>query len=252
MDKVRLMDEGRLKSILESEIDNAIGYLDSETTEARAKALQYYLRQPYSNEVEGRSQIVSGEVAEAIDGALPQLLRVFTQSDDIVRFEPRGPGDEEGAKQATEYCNWVFYTQNEGFNILHDWFKDALMQKTGMVKAYWDTKIDITKETYENISDEQLILLLSDEQVDVVEQATEEVSTGEVDMEGNPVMFRTHSVVISKKVTRGGVKIENIPPEEFLLSKKAVNIKDSPFAAHRKLISRSDLVAMGLDRKSVV
>ena len=241
------MDEGRLKSILESEIDNAIGYLDSETTEARTKALEYYLRQPYGNEVEGRSQIVSGEVAEAIDGALPQLLRVFTQSDDIVRFEPRSQGDEEGAKQATEYCNWVFYTQNEGFSVLHDWFKDALMQKTGIVKAYWDTKVDVTKETYENLSDEQLVLLLSDEQVEVVEQDTSEVTTGEMDMEGNPVIFRTHTVMIAKKITRGGVKIENIPPEEFLLSKKAVSIKDAPFAAHRKLVTRSDLVAMGFD-----
>jgi hypothetical protein len=241
------MDEGRLKSILESEIDNAIGYLDSETTEARTKALEYYLRQPYGNEVEGRSQIVSGEVAEAIDGALPQLLRVFTQSDDIVRFEPRSQGDEEGAKQATEYCNWVFYTQNEGFSVLHDWFKDALMQKTGIVKAYWDTKVDVTKETYENLSDEQLVLLLSDEQVEVVEQDTSEVTTGEMDMEGNPVIFRTHTVMIAKKIIRGGVKIENIPPEEFLLSKKAVSIKDAPFAAHRKLVTRSDLVAMGFD-----
>jgi len=70
-------------------------------------------------------------------------------------------------------------------------------------------------------------------------------------MEGNPVIFRTHTVMIAKKVTRGGVKIENIPPEEFLLSKKAVSIKDAPFAAHRKLISRSDLVAMGFDPEVV-
>ena len=152
------MDEGRLKAILEDEIDNAIGYLDSETTEARARALQYYLRNPFGNEVEGRSQIVTGEVAEAIDGALPQLIRVFTQSDDIVRFEPKSPGDEEGAKQATEYCNWVFYAQNPGFSILHDWFKDALMQKTGVVKAYWDSKVDVTKERYENLTDEELAL----------------------------------------------------------------------------------------------
>lgn len=245
------MDEGRLKSIIEDEIDNAIGYLDSETTEARAKALQYYLRQPYNNEVEGRSQIVTGEVAEAIDGALPQLVRVFTQSDDIVRFEPKGPGDEEGAKQATEYCNWVFYSQNKGFTILHNWFKDALMQKVGVVKAYWDTKVDVTKETYQNLTDDELILLLSDGRSEVLEQDTEEVETGEMDEQGMPVMYRTHSVVITKKTTRGGVRIENVPPEEFLISKKAINISESPFVAHRKLLSRSDLVAMGFDPEIV-
>lgn len=241
------MDESRLKAILEDEIQNAIGYLDSETTEARAKALEYYLRQPYSNEVEGRSQIVTGEVAEAVDGALPQLIRVFTQSDDIVRYEPKGPGDEEGAKQATEYCNWVFYTQNQGFLILHNWFKDALLQKTGVVKAYWDNKVDVTKETYENLTDEDLVILLSDGTRDIVEQDTQEIETGEVDEMGQPVMYRIHSVVLSKKTTRGGVKIENIPPEEFLISKRATDVADSPFVAHRKLLPRSDLVAIGFD-----
>lgn len=241
------MDEGRLKAILEDEIDNAIGYLDSETTEARAKALEYYLRQPYGNEVEGRSQIVTGEVAEAIDGALPQLIRVFTQSDDIVRFEPKSPGDEDGAKQATEYCNWVFYAQNPGFSILHNWFKDALMQKTGVVKAYWDSKVDVKKERYESLTDDELVLLLSDGSLEVMEQDTEEVQTEQMDEQGNPILLRYHSVTVAKKTTRGGVKIENIPPEEFLISKKAVNIAESPFVAHRKLLPRSDLVAMGFD-----
>ncbi len=32
---------------------------------------------------------VTGEVAEAIDGALPSLVRIFTGSDNIVVFEPQ-------------------------------------------------------------------------------------------------------------------------------------------------------------------
>ena len=91
------MEEGKLKGIIEAELDSAIGFLQSETTDQRQKSLEYYLRQEYGNEVEGRSQIVTGEVAEVIDGALPQLVRIFTQSDEIVRFEPRNQGDEEGA-----------------------------------------------------------------------------------------------------------------------------------------------------------
>jgi hypothetical protein len=42
------------------------------------QALEYYMREPYGNEVEGKSSIVTGEVAEVVDGALPQLMRVFT------------------------------------------------------------------------------------------------------------------------------------------------------------------------------
>lgn len=244
------MDDGKLKSILENEIDNAIGYLDSETTEARTKALEYYLRQPYGNEVEGRSQIVTGEVAEAIDGALPQLIRVFTQSDDIVRFEPKHPGDEEGAKQATDYCNWVFYSQNPGFTILHNWFKDALLQKNGVVKCYWDEKEDVTKEEYRGLTDDELVMLLADGKYEIVAQDTT-VLDGGVGEDGAPITMQSHDVIVAKRTQSGSVKIENVPPEEFLISKRARAVADSPFVAHRKLLPRSDLIAMGFDPEIV-
>ena len=240
------MDQLKLRNLIDTEIDNAIGYLETETTEDRRKALDYYLRRPYGNEVEGRSQIVTGEVAEVIDGALPQLVRVFTASDDIVRFEPKGPGDEAGAKQATEYVNWVFYRDNEGFLVLHNWFKDALLQKTGVVKAYWDTKINVTKEEYQNLTDDELVLLLSDGTREIVEQDTIEEVVGQDPM-GMPIIMRAHNVKVSKKTTAGNVVVENVPPEEFLISKRARNIEDAPFVAHRKLTTRSELVAMGFD-----
>jgi hypothetical protein len=244
------MDDGKLKSILENEIDNAIGYLDTETTQARTKALEYYLRQPYGNEVEGRSQIVTGEVAEAIDGALPQLVRVFTQSDDIVRFEPKHPGDEEGAKQATDYCNWVFYSQNPGFTILHNWFKDALLQKNGVVKCYWDIKEDVTKEEYRGLTDDEMVMLLSDGKYEIVAQDTT-VLDGGVGEDGAPVVMQSHDVIVAKRTQSGSVKVENVPPEEFLISKRARSVADSPFVAHRKLLPRSDLIAMGFDPEIV-
>jgi len=244
------MDQLKLRNLIDTEIDNAIGYLETETTEDRRKALDYYLRRPYGNEIEGRSQIVTGEVAEVIDGALPQLVRVFTASDDIVRFEPKGPGDEQGAKQATEYVNWVFYRDNDGFLVLHNWFKDALLQKTGVVKAYWDTKIEVTKEEYQNLTDDELVLLLSDGTREIVEQETVEEVVGNDPM-GMPMIMRAHNVKVSKKKTAGNVVVENVPPEEFLISKRARNIQDAPFVAHRKLTTRSELVAMGFDPKDV-
>ena len=129
-----MADENKLKSILESEIDDAIGYLETETTDERQQALEYYNRENYGNEVEGKSQIVTGEVAEVVDGALPQLMRVFTSSSDAVVFEPVNEGDEETAEQATTYVNHIFYKDNNGFEIMHDWMKDALLQKVGVVK----------------------------------------------------------------------------------------------------------------------
>lgn len=238
------MDQEQIKGIIESEIDDSIGYIDTDTTDERSKALEYYLRNPYGNEVEGRSQIVTGEVAEAVDGALPQLIRVFTTTEDIVLFEPQSAGDEAAAKQATQYCNWVFYRDNAGMLILHNWFKDALLQKVGVVKAYWDGKEDVTKETYKNLTDDELALLLSDETMEVVSQKSDVV-----DMAGMPTML--HTVKIKKTKKSGKVVIENVPPEEFLISKAAKTIEDSPFTAHRRLIPRSELIAMGFDKDIV-
>jgi len=245
------MNQISLKSLLEAEIDGAIGYLQTETTEQRTRSLEYYLRYPYGNEVEGRSQIVTGEVAEVIDGAIPQLIRIFTASDDIIRYEPVGPGDEQGANQATDYSNWVFYKDNPGFAILHDWFKDALLEKVGVVKAYWDKRIDVIKETYENLTDDELTMLLADGTREIIEQETIVTPVMNIDgspaigLDGMPLVQASHTVKVKKKNQVGRVAIQNIPPEEFLISKKATTIQDSPFVAHRRLIPRSDLVAMG-------
>jgi hypothetical protein len=258
-----LMDENKLKSIIESEIDNALGFIETDTTDERQKALEYYLREPYGNEIEGKSSIVTGEVAEVVDGALPQLIRVFTSSDNVVEFQPVNDGDEPFSKQATEYCNWVFYKDNDGFLILHNWFKDALLQKTGVVKAYWDDKQDVTKEKYEGLSDDELLMLMQDQELEVISQETIENSIEVIDpmtgmpavdlMTGMPMMQtnRTHNVKIKKTVNKGSVVVENIPPEEFLISKRAKTIQDSPFVAHRRQMTRSELIAMGFDRKIV-
>ena len=244
------MDEGQIKGIVEAEIDDSIGYLETETTEERRRALDYYLRNPYGNEVEGRSQIVTGEVAEAIDGALPQLIRVFTTTEDIVYFEPKTADDEESAKQATDYANWVFYRENEGLLILHNWFKDALLQKVGVVKSYWDAKEDVTKEKYKNLTEDELALLLSDESLEVVRQKVEMIPAG-TDMMGMPIEAPSYDVTVRRVKKYGCVKIENVPPEEFLISKSARNIEDAPFVAHRKLMQRSELIAMGYDKDIV-
>lgn len=249
-----LMDINKLKSIIESEIDDSIGYVETDTVAERQQALEYYLREPYGNEVEGKSQIVTGEVAEVVDGALPQLIRVFTSTDGVVEFQPVNDGDEPFAQQATEYCNWVFYRDNDGFLILHNWFKDALLQKTGVVKAYWDEKIDVTKEKYESLSDDELMMLMQDEDLEIVEQKTEE----ETDEITDPItgqvfqnVKREHYVKVKRTKKDGRVVVENVPPEEFLISKRARTIQDSPFVAHRRMLTRSELVAMGFDKKVV-
>jgi hypothetical protein len=246
------MDDNKLKGILDSEIENSIGFVQTETTDDRSKAIKFYNREPYGNEVEGRSSIVTGEVAEVVDGALPQLLRIFTQSDELVRFDPKFPGDEEAAKQATEYCNLVFFQDNDGVILMHDWFKDALLQKNGIVKYWWEDSEDPIKEKYRDLNAEELTMLFADNEMELVSQNINEVAPASVDITGMmiPATF-SYDVVIKKKKEAGRVKIQNVPPEEFLISKRDKNIKDARFVAHRVMMTRSDLVAAGYSKDIV-
>lgn len=253
------MDSGRIKSILEAEIQNSIGWLQSETTTERTRAMNYYLRYPYGNEVEGRSKIVTGEVAEAIDGALPQLMRVFTSTDDIVEFEPVTEDDIQKAKQATEYCNYVFYKDNDGLLILHNWMKDALLQKVGIVKCYWESEEEVEKETFKDLTEDELAMLLADGEWEVkahdsypdpAVQLPEGVTAEQAMQMGAPIPM-LHTVKVKKTKKTGKVCIENVPPEEFLISKGAKSICDDTFKAHRRLLTRSELIEMGYSRDVV-
>src|SRR5210317_758289 len=248
----------KLKAILENEIEDAIGYLETETTDERQQALEYYLREPYGNEVEGKSQIVTGEVAEVIDGALPQLMRLFASGDKVVSFEPVNDGDQPFAKQATEYANWVFNKDNDGFLVMHNWFKDALLQKVGVVKAYWEDKIDVKKESYEYLSEDDLAVIINDDEIEVVEKESIEKLVLEEQLGPNgevliPAQYEYfYNIKVKRTKDKGKVVIENVPPEEFLISKRARSITDAPFVAHRKMMTRSELVAMGYDEDIIM
>ncbi len=266
-------DESReLVNIVGSHIDDSLGYVSTDTSLDRQRALQYYQREPYGNEVEGRSQIVTAEVAEAVDGALPQLMKVFTQSKNAVVFEPVNEGDGELAEQATHYVNHIFYKDNNGVELLHDMFWDALCQKVGVLKAYWDDKKDVTKEKYDNLTEDELAMLMQDEEIEIVEQeSVEEVIEQEpqpaVDpMTGQPVMDEMgmpmmmdvppiinvyYNVKCKRTKDYSKIKVESIAPEEFLIDKRATTIEDAEFVAQRSLVTRSDLVAMGYDPEMV-
>ena len=270
--KVNTKDNDSLVNVIGSHIDDSLGFIATDTQLERAAALEYYLREPYGNEVEGRSQIVTGEVAEVVDGALPQIMKVFTTNSKAVEFEPVNAGDEVLAEQVTQYVNHIFYKDNNGFEIMHDWFKDGLLQKVGVVKAYWDDKKNTTTEKYENLTEDELAMLMQDEEVEVVEQdSVEEVieqepqpsidpMTGQpmMDEMGMPMMMEIPPIVniyynVKCKRTKdySQVKIENVAPEEFLIDKSATTIEDADFVAQRSLVTRSDLIAMGYDPKIV-
>jgi len=247
------MDKLEFNALVRNEIENALGYYDSEYGTDRITAMNYYMGEEFGNEQEGRSKVVTTEVADTIEFIMPSLMRTFTQTDEFVRFMPRQPEDVEGAKQATSYANYVLNCQNNGFVVLHNFFKDALLQKIGVVKVYYDETEEAQEEEYTGLSDDELTLLLQDPNVEIVSQNTEEYGEESVDEMGMPVSDYSvsHDVVVKRMSYGGMIKIDNIPPEEFLVSKKASSIEDADFVAHRTTMKVSDLIQMGYDRDTV-
>ena len=246
----RELDDQEIISLVDSEINGSSDYLDSEISSQQATAMEYFYGEPFGNEEDGRSQVVVTDVQDTLMWMMPSLMRIFTAGDRVVKFLPEGPEDEETADQATKYINHVFYKQNDGFMILYNMFLDALMQKVGVVKHYWEDIENTTTESYENLTEQEFSLLEQDEEVELIEH-TENVEITEVldPTTGQMVDLEivTHDVTYARTTMNGKVTIENVPPEEFLINRGAKTLLDARFICHRSHKSRSDLIKMGYD-----
>jgi len=250
--KLNKKKEQELKGTITREITDALGYQNGKLVQERSLALDYYNSEPFGNEVEGRSQVISSDVLEAVESVLPSLLRIFTAGDDIVKFEPVGPEDEEASKQATEYINHIIFKENDGWKVFYTWFKDALIQKNGFIKHYYKYEDEFLKESYKGLTEIEYQALLIDDAVEVVdvEEVTEEkmVMTEQGEMADTQTVF---NVDVRRKSSSGKICIENVPPEEMLVSKRTKTLADAPYVAHRLKKTVSDLIAEGYDRKKI-
>lgn len=227
------MSDDELAVLLSQHEAQAVGYYDDEISAEQATAIDYYYRRMDDlPAAEGTSSVVDGTVAIVVDNALAAILKPFVSADDTVSFAPRGPEDEDQAKQATEYVNYVFNCDNAGFTILHHWFKDALLTKVGIVKTWWN---DTTKTNEEPV--------IAEDEMQLAYLREDERYAGE---QQNP--DGTFTVILATEEKDGRVVVENVPAEEFRISPFARSIEEAAYVAHYpRNITRSDLVAMGFD-----
>ena len=230
------LTEDDLVARIREELTDSLGYGGDMLSIQREKAMDYYYGLPFGNEVEGRSQFVDSTVADTIEWIKPSLMRVFASGDEMVKFNPQTPEDYEMAEQATDYVNYVFGRLNNGWEILYSWFTDALLSKNGIVKVWWDESEEWNREEYIGLSDVELEALVVKEEVEVIEHTA-------YDDQAAPY----HDVVITRRNKAGQVRIENVPPDEFLISRESKTIQDARFVCHRVRKTLSQLREMGYD-----
>ena len=245
------MDDYQLSTIVSSEITDALNHFDSEYSQERIRAMDFYMGEPLGNEVEGRSSVVSTEVADTVEAIMPNLMRVFTANDKYVRFNARTSEDVEKAEQVSDYVNYIINHDNEGYKTLYNWFKDALLFRLGVVKYYYEEQEEVDEEEYNDLSEDELAMLLANPDVEVIEQ-NETVTESYLDEAGELVpLASTYDLSVRVTKRSGKIKIVNVPPEEFLVNRRATSLEDAYFVCHRTTMTVSDLVAMGYDREEV-
>lgn len=243
------VSEEELQNIITAEIDDAQDYIDDVISPERALAGQYYKGEPFGNEEEGRSQAISMDVRDTVQAMLPSIMKVFFAANNVVEFAPNGPEDVETAQQATDYVNYCLTRDNNLFNECYSTFKDALIRKNGIMKVWWDTEKDVTTHYFTGLDEATFSVLQSDPTVEVKDV---EITFGETTVETPMGMMgqtqpATYDCTVVRTVEKGRLRVQSVPPEEFLIDRRARSIETAEFVAHRRYVTVSDLVKMGYD-----
>lgn len=247
-EELKQMSEDDIQSIVSDAIKDSVDFVESEIAEDRIKAQRYFDGEVDIGEEEGRSKIVSTKVRDTVRAIKPSLMRVFLSSENPVEFVPSSQMQVNMADQATKFAHYTFQKEN-GYRLLNEAIHDALVKKTGVLKAYWEDTSEGEIFDYSNLNEEEMSLLVNDPDVQVIEKEVETSVT--IDPSGVEVEMPMYSLKISRTKRSGKLAIESVPPEEFFVDRNAKTIDDAYIVTHRTEMRVSDLVAMGYDFEQV-
>lgn len=225
------MEERTILRVIANEMSNSQRHIDYETP------LDYYLGNPDGKEVEGRSTVVSTDVADAVEWILPQIMKSFTQNNEIVIFDPIGPEDEFQAELESQYVYDVLMKENNGFIIIYQFVKDALLHNNGVIKVYYESNTDYKIETFSGLIEEQIVVATQDPRVEVLNYSPSPLEDG------------TFELKIRIATPNGKITLESIPPEQFRVNgdHTSINLDNARFTAHVVSKTVSDLIKQGFD-----
>lgn len=237
LEKPNAIGEIELVALLQDQERLAVSYRSSELAEEQRLALEYYDAMPFGDEEEGRSQVVSPDVAEAVDYMTISILRTVVSGDRVVEFEAKEEGEEEAAEEATEAVNYQFMRGQDGYKVLSDWLQSGLIEKIGVVKTMARKEMKKRRERLAEVSEDVLVSLMDEPGVKVLAATQDETGAYTVEVESQREQTCYEDIPI--------------PSEEFLFSARLRDVDDLGYKAHRVMKTKSELVEMGFDRDQV-
>lgn len=221
-----------LLSLVKADIADAEAYQQSiiQPTVRERYNIYYADKEYYAHKfpiLSKTSSLVSTDVADTIEWALPSLMKVFTGSDEVITVAGVTEEDDQNAGVMQSLLVYQLQRQNKFFPILYNWMKDALITGMGIIKCYWERTEGYTPETAQLNAD--ALRLLTQTGVEIT------------NVEGPDIMGDFTVTWNSPYYIKNSPKLENILVSEFLYSPDAKNLEDANFIAHRKKVTMSHL-----------
>jgi hypothetical protein len=258
----RRLDDDSLIALLRREERAAVDYQGT-LAALREQALSFYDRQPYGDEQEGASQVVTSEFADVIESLMPGLVRVFTATDALARFAPAAPGQERWAREASEYVPHVLMRQNDGFRIVSALLKDALMYRLGGVTVDLEDAEETLTLPVNGLTRDAIDLLAAEAIGQgarvTIEVVRDETTDGMIvpaigpaapmpedgaGFAGAPEPTWSGSIVLVHDRPR--VVVDSIAPQDILFTPTARDEDDASFVGFVKRVTASELAKLGL------
>ena len=236
-----MIDNDALAAILQEEERLATSFRDTELAEEQETALDYYEAKPFGDEEDGRSQMVTPDVAEVVDYMTVSVLRTCVSGDRVVEFEANEEEQVEAASEATEAISYAFMRQQDGYKVLTDWLQCGLIEKIGVVKTAVVEEKKKRRERVE-VSEDELAYLMDSPTPPVAVSEYEPDETGQ---------GRRFTAEIETTTERKRYIDMPIPSEEFIFSARCRDVDDLGYKAHRVRKTISELVDMGFERATV-
>lgn len=247
------MTPEQLIALIDAYAANSYGAENGQLANEQALAIARYNLEPYGDERDGRSHLVSSELRDTVETVVPQLNRIFLGGDQICEFDPETPEDVAQAKQESQYVNYVVTQRNPAFQVMGTWFRDALVCKNGYVKAWWEERSDVRVETYKGKTDDEFALLMEDPCIQVVEHSEYSDPSYPAPlpqaMGHLPPPPMLHDCKVKRIKKHGFVRLDNVPSEEIRVhvSTRGPDLRDAIYVEHRTNKTLSEIRQMGYD-----
>jgi len=237
----KMSDSELLALVNEAERD-AVRY-SAEFMEENEDLQQRYNGEPYGDEQDGQSQVVTSDVQDTVESDMPSLVRIFLGSKDVMTFEPATASDADKleAEQKTKYINWIARNQPTSFKVIHDWIKDAEIQKLGVVKFGYEETERTEVDEWNGLSEEELELV--DIQLKV--QADKGVKVEYIEQDDND--DNTKYIKVRQTFIDKGFFVRGVPTEDFIISRNASDEDDAEIIGDTAMVTRGELIAAGYD-----